>query len=112
MPWAIAPGVADARLRTVIKDIWPVRYSRVGRLYAMGFDAYRLIPLVANSVDPLNRPVPGLTGLLSMDAAQRIHRELYWAVFRNGEPRLLPPPEEQSEAEAQGAATAYGAPRN
>lgn len=106
MPWAIAPDAAGSALRETIRSLWPVRFSQAGRLYAMGFDAYRLIPLLANSVEPLARPVPGMTGLLSMDAAQRLHRDLYWAAFDNGRPRLLPPPEED-----RSAATLHAAPR-
>lgn len=102
MPWSISPDSDSSELRQTIKNLWPVRYARAGRLYALGFDAYRLIPLLANhAANPLPRPVPGLTGVLSMDKALRIHRDLSWAVFEDGEPELLAPPARELSRQAE-----------
>lgn len=94
MPWMIAPNAVGAATRDQIQELWGGRFAQAGRLYALGFDAFRLIPVLANTVNPLASPLPGVTGLLSMDAQHRIHRGLYWATFTNGKPVLLPPPEE------------------
>ncbi len=56
----------------------------------MGFDAFRLIPLLARSDDALYGNLPAMTGILHMDEFGRIRRELYWAKFAGGLPRLLP----------------------
>ena len=60
-----------------------------GRLFALGFDAWRLQTLlrgngIAGSVD-------GLTGQLAQDAARRVHRTLEWARIDDGVPKPLEP---------------------
>ena len=53
--------------------------GRGGRLYAFGFDAYRLVPLLKAGKFGREHAVPGMTGLLSIDDKGRVHRELDWA---------------------------------
>ncbi|HUO82675.1 MAG TPA: penicillin-binding protein activator [Gammaproteobacteria bacterium] len=99
MPWTIAPDAAARALKDTLHNFWPTRADRWSRLYAMGFDAYRLVPLLHNQAEPLAGTVPGMTGVLSMDDAGRIHRDLEWAEFRAGKPHELasapplPPPD-------------------
>lgn len=83
MPWAIA---SDDPLRAVLAALWPEGVARQTRLYALGIDAYRLIPQLANLPAPLGEPVPGATGLLTMHDGHRIHRDLFWARFHDGLP--------------------------
>ena len=55
-----------------------------GRLYAFGFDAYRLVPLLKAGRFGREHAIPGMTGLLSVDDRGRVHRELDWARVSNG----------------------------
>ena len=94
MPWILASEGIAGQIREDIRHNWPDNFDRNSRLYALGFDAYRLIPLLLNFEDPLATPVPGMTGLLSMDSKNRIRRNLYWARFRGGLPYILASPGE------------------
>jgi len=84
MPWAID---ATEPTRVELAALWPDGVARQARLYALGLDAYRLIPQLANLPAPLAEPVPGATGLLSMQDGHRIRRDLFWARFERGVPK-------------------------
>lgn len=99
MPWILSPDSVGEEVRDNVVALWPGRFERSGRLYALGFDAFRLVPLVLGNDPALNNPLPGMTGLLSLDAQDRIRRDLYWARFVGGQPRLLPKVEEQHSAQ-------------
>jgi len=91
--------LADA-VRAATRDAWPNGGPRRGRLFAFGFDAYRLAialrdrgVMTNTNTNPNPNPntnIEGLTGRLSLDPDRRIHRELIWAEFHNGEVRMLP----------------------
>lgn len=99
MPWILAPDAVAREIRDNVTRLWPGRYERAGRLYALGYDAFRLVPLILANDPALNNPLPAMTGLLSIDAQQRIRRDLYWARFAGGNPRLLPAVEEPHSAQ-------------
>jgi hypothetical protein len=84
MPWAIDAGDPT---RVELAALWPGGVARQARLYALGLDAYRLIPQLANLPAPLAEPVPGATGLLTMQEGHRIKRDLFWARFERGVPQ-------------------------
>jgi len=89
MPWILGGDFPDA-VRAATHDAWPNGGPYRGRLFAFGFDAFRLAQAlphhgVANSVS-----VEGLTGHLSLDSDHRVRRELGWAQVHNGELHLLP----------------------
>jgi outer membrane PBP1 activator LpoA protein len=97
MPWLVNPDDAAANLRQAIEGYWPQRGARLIRLYAMGFDAYRLLPLLYNDEGgELSLRLEGLSGLLTKDPRGRIHRELAWAEFRAGQ---LAPAENLTESD-------------
>jgi outer membrane PBP1 activator LpoA protein len=88
-PWVIAPQSWIRYLPDVYREYWPEE-RRLGRLHAMGYDAYHLVaPLFAarNGTMP---EIDGATGVLYLDSSGRIHRRLAWAEFRRGEPVPLP----------------------
>jgi outer membrane PBP1 activator LpoA protein len=90
-PWIIAPHSWIRYLPDVYREYWPEE-RRLGRLHAMGYDAYHLVaPLFAarNGAMP---EIDGATGVLFLDANGRVHRRLAWAEFRRGEPVPLPEP--------------------
>ncbi|HEX2493847.1 MAG TPA: penicillin-binding protein activator [Steroidobacter sp.] len=89
MPWVISPDAVSTELRNALSKHWPARSRGRGRLYAFGFDAYRLVPLLKAGAFGREHAVPGMTGLLSVDKQGRVHRELDWARVSRGKPLLL-----------------------
>jgi outer membrane PBP1 activator LpoA protein len=89
MPWVISPDAVSTQLRSALSKHWPVRARGRGRLYAFGFDAYRLVPLLKAGRFGNAHAVPGMTGLLSIDSKGRVHRELDWAHVAGGKPTPL-----------------------
>jgi len=87
MPWMLGGELAEAA-RAAARDAWPNSGLQRSRLFAFGFDAYRLAVALRNRPGDVN--IDGLTGRLSFDSERRIRRELNWAQMRDGELRALP----------------------
>ena len=90
MPWTLETSGAAASTRATVAALWPNNFSGNSRLYALGFDAWRLVPLLYKG-RPFSMSVQGMTGLLSMTPDGHIHRQLDWGSFKNGAPVLLTP---------------------
>ena len=90
MPWTLVESGSVADMRAEVEKDWPGNFAANSRLYALGFDAYRLLPLLYNT-HAIGEPVQGVTGLLSLDQDRRVHRSLDWASFDDGSASLLPP---------------------
>jgi hypothetical protein len=89
MPWMVSDDPVTSRIRDAVRGAWPTRTARRDRLYAFGFDAYRLVPaLRAQSLSGANE-IAGVTGKLRLDDHNRIRRELDWAQMKNGVPAAL-----------------------
>ncbi len=68
---------------------WPKTIQKYSALYALGLDAYRIIPYLKRlKSSPIER-FPGLTGSISLNADNKIHRELLWASFNEGQPKAM-----------------------
>lgn len=91
IPWAVDPDEASAILITDLREAWPGKADRGLRLYALGYDAYRLVPSVYSGAGTPEGGFPGATGRLVMTPQGIYQRQLPWARFQNGEPVLLPP---------------------
>ena len=89
MPWMVAKDPVTAQIRDAVRAAWPARTARRDRLYAFGFDAYRLMPTLRGKSAADTGEIPGVTGKLHLDEHNRIRRELDWAQIRNGEPNNL-----------------------
>lgn len=87
-PWLLSPDATAAELKTTLASFWPQRIAQWPELFAMGFDAYRLIPLLFNQTGGFTA-VPAMSGELSLDTDGRVHRRLPLAQFRNGRPVAL-----------------------
>lgn len=86
-PWLLD---ANNALRQQVARQWPQANGSLGRLYAMGADAYTLAPRLGQlKALPGNR-IEGLSGSLSLNNAQRIERQLQWAHFNNAKVEPLP----------------------
>ncbi len=59
------------------------------RLYALGLDAYRLLPRLPQLQAFPQHQVGGMTGQLTLDGFRRVHRQTECARFRGGQPQLL-----------------------
>ena len=91
-PWLLDPDETTLALRRDVERFWPGRGDRLGRLYAMGFDAYRLVPLLFAGVPEQGfAPIEGMSGRLDVGQDGVISRELSWAQFRGGRPVPLAP---------------------
>ena len=88
MPWMLGGDLAEA-VRGATRDAWPNGGLARSRLFAFGFDSYRLAVALRNRPNDVN--IDGLTGRLSFDAEHRVRRELNWAQLHDGELRALPP---------------------
>ena len=92
MPWMLGGELADA-VRGSLRDAWPNGGGpRRNRLFAFGFDAYRLAAALQGRGASGGFQVDGLTGKLTLDPDRRVRRELGWAQIHNGDIRVLPPP--------------------
>jgi outer membrane PBP1 activator LpoA protein len=88
-PWIIAPQTWIEHLPSLYSEYWPEE-RRLGRLHAMGYDAYQLIASLHAAHSGPMVEVDGATGKLQVDADGRVRRELAWAQFQRGEPIALP----------------------
>ncbi len=86
-PWLLDTGNA---LRQQVVRQWPQSAGSLGRLYAMGADAYLLAPRLDQLKALPDNRVDGLSGSLSMTTSQRIERQLPWAQFDGGQVKRLP----------------------
>ncbi len=81
-PWLL--GATDP-LREQVIGQWPSAAGSLGRLYAMGADAYRLAPRLGQLQTMPSTRIDGLSGSLQLAPGQRISRSLPWAEYRDGQ---------------------------
>lgn len=77
-------------LRQQVTRQWPQANGSMGRLYAMGVDAYTLASRLGQLKALPDSRVDGLSGNLGMSTNQRIKRQLPWAQFVGGQVQRLP----------------------
>nr|WP_298136074.1 penicillin-binding protein activator [uncultured Pseudomonas sp.] len=85
------PWLLDSQepLRQQVSSQWPQAAGSLGRLYAMGADAFRLAPRLTQLKALPDTQIDGLSGSLSLNPAQRIERQLPWAMFHDGQVQRL-----------------------
>ncbi|SDB03534.1 penicillin-binding protein activator [Pseudomonas sp. NFACC13-1] len=86
-PWLLD---ANDPLRKQVTAQWPQAGGSLGRLYAMGADAYRLAPRLGQLKTLPDSRIEGLSGSLAVSPNQRVQRQLPWAEFVNGQVQRLP----------------------
>ena len=89
MPWMLISEGQIPELRQSLQGSWPHAYSDLDRLYALGMDSYAIIPHLNRISTEYAARFNGVTSGLSLDREGRLHRQLLWASFRKGIPRLL-----------------------
>lgn len=90
MPWMLGGEPADS-VRAATRDAWPTGGPHRNRLFAFGYDAYRLA-MNLHGGHAVAFTLDGLTGRLTLDANHKVQRQLAWAQLQKGQPRLLPSP--------------------
>ena len=88
-PWLLNP---QDPLRQQISQQSPQADTALGRLYAMGADAYLLSTRLTQLKALPDFNLDGLTGKLSLNSLQRVERSLPWAEFQGGQIQPLPTP--------------------
>lgn len=86
-PWLLN---AEDPLRAQVIAQWPQAAGPLGRLYAMGVDAWRLAPRLEQLKTLPESRIEGLSGSLSMNPSRRVERQLPWAKFVDGKIQRLP----------------------
>jgi len=85
MPWILNP---PTKAKQSLINYWPEQ-QRYTRFFALGVDAYNLIPFLGRLQGKTYERFSGQTGNLYLDPLNRIHRELLSAQFKRGIPTLI-----------------------
>lgn len=89
--WTIETNTPGNKTQAEVEKNWP-NAGAYTRLYALGADAYEMLPFIANMKNTSNYRVSGNTGDLSIDENNKIHRHLPWAKFEKGKAQPLDGP--------------------
>jgi outer membrane PBP1 activator LpoA protein len=81
IPWMLSPASLSSGERTQSERLWPASMAANARLYALGIDAYNIVPYLARLGNSPTTGYPGESGRLYLDAGQRLHRQLLWARY-------------------------------
>lgn len=92
IPWVLDREGPWAAQRQQVRSLWPNRGRRQQRLFALGFDAYQVVPWLETLHLPGFAQFPGATGILSLDTHKQLHRTLEWARFERGLPKIVREP--------------------
>lgn len=89
IPWNLDPDFYQSQSKSILGKTWPQLSTQYQRLFALGYDAYSVIPqLPALAADPAKR-YSGATGDLYIQGQGRLQRYLTWAKFVEGEPQTV-----------------------
>lgn len=89
MPWVLKTDAELAPLHEQLQKLWLDKRGNYSRLFAFGIDAYRLIPRLPRLAQYRFTRYAGATGSLRLDETARVRRDLNWAEFRAGLPRVV-----------------------
>lgn len=89
-PWRIDDATIAPSERLAVDRFWPERNAQAGNLFALGVDAYRLLPYVPRLTGNSDTTIEGANGGLYLDAERQVHRRPIFAVFRAGVPTRAP----------------------
>lgn len=89
MPWLLLGSRRMQHLRATLQQQWSYAFSPFDRLFALGVDSYAIIPHLGRITSQESVRFNGVTSGLSVDPSGRLHRQLLWARFRRGVPRIL-----------------------
>lgn len=81
IPWMLSPTSLSSSEYTRSARLWPESMQNNPRLYALGIDAYNIIPYLGQLGDSAAGGYPGESGKLYLDSSRRLHRQLTWARY-------------------------------
>lgn len=81
IPWMLSPTSLSSSEYTRSASLWPDSMQANPRLYALGIDAYNIIPYLDRLGDSATTGYPGESGKLYLDNQHRLHRQLMWARY-------------------------------
>lgn len=88
MPWML-PGHKWQELANTTNELWPNRNDTLRRLFALGYDSYIIAPYLRQlKVFPM-LSLPGLTGVLSVNANHQVQRLLPYGRVENDKVSLV-----------------------
>ncbi len=85
-PWALQP---PSQNKVLLSQQRNNTNTRLGRLYALGLDAYHIYPYLEQLSALPGTEISGETGILSLNQKGQIQRKLIWARFKEGTPQLI-----------------------
>ena len=88
MPWLLSTEYEYSPMQQSLNRTWTQNESPYRRLYALGVDAYQIIPELGRLL-ARDEIYNGKTGKLSITSKGIVHRKSVWAQFIDGEPQLL-----------------------
>ena len=88
MPWILDSERQLSIIQVVLNRNWSQEKSKYRRLYALGVDAYNLIPDINRLTQEENSVMLGETGNLTIDSTNIVRRNLRKARFIEGKPLL------------------------
>ncbi len=84
-PWMLSTNKAIAALKNDLSKTLPTSTNNLGRFFALGHDAFMVIPEIGQLSALPESAMEGISGLLSMDSYGRIKRQLAWGHYVKGE---------------------------
>ncbi|MCG2581443.1 MAG: penicillin-binding protein activator [Marinobacter sp.] len=98
IPWVLDD---QNEFRDTATQALPDMRGQLGRLFAMGSDAWKLSKRLPLLRQVEGASIEGQTGVLTMAPGGSIHRQQMWARFTNGTAQLLTPESEGAQTEEQ-----------
>ncbi|WP_417529888.1 penicillin-binding protein activator [Marinobacter lipolyticus] len=98
IPWVLDD---QNEFRDTATQALPDMRGQLGRLFAMGSDAWNLSKRLPLLRQVEGASIEGQTGVLTMAPGGSIHRQQMWARFTNGTAQLLTPESEEAQTEEQ-----------
>jgi len=89
LPWLLELGSGLPKADSLAAELNSARGTSQ-RLFAFGFDAWKLAAYFDKLANDPGASVRGVTGHLRIDSLGIVQREPAWAVFSGGRPRLAP----------------------
>ena len=89
MPWTLLPSVGSQPVRDKVVSNWKGNLEQQSRLYALGVDAYNVLPYLGWLQGNPSARWQGVTGILALDETNHVTRQLTWAKFVSGLPKPL-----------------------
>lgn len=83
-PWMLGSTEAIKDSRHRMRQLVPNSTNGLARFFALGHDAFLIVPNLAEFTQQPSYSMQGLSGTLSMDSYGRFIRQLSWGMFKNG----------------------------